>query len=417
MLHKKGTIKMAKQIKPLSPTQVTKAKPLEKEYSLADGNGLYLRIKPNGAKLWIFNYIHPTTKKRKNISLGTFPDITLASAREKTRELRQLVAEGVDPKTHRDNQRFNAQIAQSHTLRAIAEEWFEVKKHDVSDDYADDIWRSLELHVFPNLGNMPVSELSAPTVIQTLRPIEAKGALETVRRVCQRLNEVMTYAHHCGKVEVNRLEKISKAFKKPKADHMSTISPDELHTLMQAMSLANIKLATRCAFEFQLHTLTRPVECAAAEWSEIDFENKLWVISKDKMKMKRDHKIPLSHASIQLLNFMKPISYGQRYVFPSSKSVDEHMNSQSVNAALKRAGMKGKLVSHGMRSIGSTALNEQGFNKDAIELCLAHVDKNTIRDIYNNAEYLEERRKIMDWWSNFILDASKNANTIAKNKG
>ncbi|EMK6946933.1 tyrosine-type recombinase/integrase [Vibrio cholerae] len=408
---------MAKQIKPLSPTQVTKAKPLEKEYSLADGNGLYLRIKPNGAKLWIFNYIHPTTKKRKNISLGTFPDITLASAREKTRELRQLVAEGVDPKTHRDNQRFNAQIAQSHTLRAIAEEWFEVKKHDVSDDYADDIWRSLELHVFPNLGNMPVSELSAPTVIQTLRPIEAKGALETVRRVCQRLNEVMTYAHHCGKVEVNRLEKISKAFKKPKADHMSTISPDELHTLMQAMSLANIKLATRCAFEFQLHTLTRPVECAAAEWSEIDFENKLWVISKDKMKMKRDHKIPLSHASIQLLNFMKPISYGQRYVFPSSKSVDEHMNSQSVNAALKRAGMKGKLVSHGMRSIGSTALNEQGFNKDAIELCLAHVDKNTIRDIYNNAEYLEERRKIMDWWSNFILDASKNANTIAKNKG
>ncbi|ELS8947365.1 tyrosine-type recombinase/integrase [Vibrio fluvialis] len=407
---------MAKQIKPLSPTQVTKAKPLEKEYSLADGNGLYLRIKPNGAKLWIFNYIHPTTKKRKNISLGTFPDITLASAREKTRELRQLVAEGVDPKTHRDNLRFNAQIAQSHTLRAIAEEWFEVKKHDVSDDYADDIWRSLELHVFPNLGNMPVSELSAPTVIQTLRPIEAKGALETVRRVCQRLNEVMTYAHHCGKVEVNRLEKISKAFKKPKAAHMSTISPDELHTLMQAMSLANIKLATRCAFEFQLHTLTRPVECAAAEWSEIDFENKLWVISKDKMKMKRDHKIPLSDASIQLLNFMKPISYGQRYVFPSSKSVDQHMNSQSVNAALKRAGMKGKLVSHGMRSIGSTALNEQGFNKDAIELCLAHVDKNTIRDIYNNAEYLEERRKIMDWWSNFILDASKNANTIAKPK-
>ncbi|WP_337913501.1 integrase domain-containing protein [Vibrio cholerae] len=407
---------MAKQIKPLSPTQITKAKPLEKEYSLADGNGLYLRIKPNGAKLWIFNYIHPTTKKRKNISLGTFPDITLASAREKTRELRQLVAEGVDPKTHRDNQRFNAQIAQSHTLRAIAEEWFEVKKHDVSDDYADDIWRSLELHVFPNLGNMPVSELSAPTVIQTLRPIEAKGALETVRRVCQRLNEVMTYAHHCGKVEVNRLEKISKAFKKPKADHMSTISPDELHTLMQAMSLANIKLATRCAFEFQLHTLTRPVECAAAEWSEIDFENKLWVISKDKMKMKRDHKIPLSDASIQLLNFMKPISYGQRYVFPSSKSVDQHMNSQSVNAALKRAGMKGKLVSHGMRSIGSTALNEQGFNKDAIELCLAHVDKNTIRDIYNNAEYLEERRKIMEWWSNFILDASQKGNTIAKSE-
>ncbi len=405
---------MAKQIKPLSPTQVTKAKPLEKEYSLADGNGLYLRIKPNGAKLWIFNYIHPTTKKRKNISLGAFPDITLASAREKTREMRQQVAEGIDPKTHRDNQLITAQIAQSSTLKSVAEEWFEVKKHDVSEDYASDIWRSLELHIFPNLGNMPISELTAPIVIQVLRPVEAKGALETVKRVCQRINEVMNYAVNCGKIQSNPLFGIKHAFKKSKADHMSTISPDELHTLMQAMSLANIKLATRCAFEFQLHTLTRPVECAAAEWSEIDFENKLWVISKDKMKMKRDHKIPLSDASIQLLNFMKPISYGQRYVFPSSKSVDQHMNSQSVNAALKRAGMKGKLVSHGMRSIGSTALNEQGFNKDAIELCLAHVDKNTIRDIYNNAEYLEERRKIMEWWSNFIFDASKTANTIAK---
>ncbi|MCG6367228.1 phage integrase central domain-containing protein, partial [Vibrio fluvialis] len=327
------------------------------------------------------------------------------------------VAEGIDPKTHRDNQLITAQIAQSSTLKSVAEEWFEVKKHDVSEDYANDIWRSLELHIFPNLGNMPISELTAPIVIQVLRPVEAKGALETVKRVCQRINEVMNYAANCGKIQSNPLIGIKQIFKKPKTDHMSTIRPNELSDLMQAMSLANIKLATRCAFEFQLHTLTRPVECAAAEWSEIDFENKLWVISKDKMKMKRDHKIPLSDASIQLLNFMKPISYGQRYVFPSSTSVDQHMNSQSVNAALKRAGMKGKLVSHGMRSIGSTALNEQGFNKDAIELCLAHVDKNTIRDIYNNAEYLEERRKIMEWWSNFILDASKNANTIAKNKG
>lgn len=328
--------------------------------------------------------------------------------------MRQHVAEGIDPKTHRDNQLITAQIAQSSTLKSVAEEWFEVKKHDVSEDYANDIWRSLELHIFPNLGNMPISELTAPIVIQVLRPVEAKGALETVKRVCQRINEVMNYAANCGKIQSNPLIGIKQIFKKPKTDHMSTIRPNELSDLMQAMSLANIKLATRCAFEFQLHTLTRPVECAAAEWSEIDFENKLWVISKDKMKMKRDHKIPLSDASIQLLNFMKPISYGQRYVFPSSTSVDQHMNSQSVNAALKRAGMKGKLVSHGMRSIGSTALNEQGFNKDAIELCLAHVDKNTIRDIYNNAEYLQERRKIMEWWSNFILDASKSANTIAK---
>lgn len=406
---------MARQIKPLSTTQVSKAKPAEKEYSLADGNGLYLRIKPNGSKLWLFNYIHPTTKKRKNIGLGVFPDITLASAREKTREMRTLVAEGIDPKTYRDNQRINAQIAQASTLRAVAEEWFEVKKKpQVSEDYADDIWRSLELHIFPNLGNLPISELNNAIVVKVLRPVEAKGSLETVKRVCQRLREISKYASYCGYLQYPVLEGIGDAFKKPKKEHMPTIKPNELNLLMQKMSLANIKHITRCAFEFQLHTLTRPVECARAEWSEIDFESRLWVISHSKMKMKRDHKIPLSYAAIQLLEFMKPISFGQQYVFPSGKSTGEHMNSQSVNAALKRAGMSGKLVSHGMRSIGSTALNEQGFNKDAIELCLAHVDKNTIRDIYNNAEYLDERRKIMNWWSDFILEASKIANTIAK---
>lgn len=407
---------MARQIKPLSTTQVNKSKPKEKEYSLADGNGLYLRIKPNAAKLWIFNYIHPITKKRKNIGLGAFPDITLASAREKTRSMRQHVAEGIDPKTYRDNQQISAQIALSSTLKAVGQEWFEVKKHDVSDNYADDIWRSLELHAFPNIGNLPINEITAPIVIQILRPIEAKGTLETVKRVCQRLNEIMNYAVNCGKIQSNPLSGVRHAFKKPKAEHMLTIKPDELNVLMQKMSLANIKHITRCAFEFQLHTLTRPVECARAEWAEIDFENSLWVISRDKMKMKRDHKIPLSYAAIQLLNFMKPISFGQKYVFPSDKSTGKHINSQSINMALKRAGMSGVLVSHGMRSIGSTALNENGFNKDAIELCLAHVDSNTIRDIYNNAEYLEERRTIMEWWSKFIFDASRNVNSIAKPK-
>lgn len=405
---------MAKSIKPLSTTQVSKAKPQDKEYSLGDGNGLLLRIKPNGTKSWIFNYTHPVTKKRKNIGLGVFPDITLASAREKTREMRQLVAEGIDPKTHRDNKLVAEQLAVEDTLKTVAMEWFELKRDSVSNDYADDIWRSLELHIFPNLGQLPIRDILAPTVIKQLRPLEQQGSLETVKRVCQRINEVMIYATNMGKIEANPLAGIKQVFRKPKAMHMKTIEPENLSFLMNAMSKVNTKMATRCAFEFQLHTLTRPVECATAEWSEIDTDKKLWVIPKEKMKMKRDHKIPLTDATLQLLEFMKPISFGQQYVFPSSKTPNSHMNSQSVNAVIKRAGMAGILVSHGMRSIGSTALNEQGFDKDAIELCLAHVDQNTIRDIYNNAEYLAKRRNIMTWWSDYISTASFNANTIAK---
>ncbi|GAK86900.1 phage integrase [Vibrio ponticus] len=404
---------MAKKIKPLSATQVKNLKPEAKEFSIGDGDGLFLRIMPNGTKSWLFNYIHPSTKKRKNIGLGKYPDVSLSAAREKRRDMRELVANGIDPKTHRDNQQNAEKLAAQDTLLHVAKEWFELKQHSVSSDYADDIWRSLELHIFPNLGQLPLREILAPTVIAQLRPLEAKGSLETVKRVCQRLNEVMTYAVNCGKVEANPIANIKQVFKKPKVKHMKTITPQDLPFLLESMSKVNIKHITRCAFEFQLHTLTRPAECARAEWSEIDFDNRLWVISHKKMKMKRDHKIPLSHAAIQLLEFMKPISFGQKYVFPSDKTLGEHMNSQSVNAALKRAGMSGKLVSHGMRSIGSTALNEQGFNKDAIELCLAHVDKNTIRDIYNNAEYLEERRNIMQWWSDYIISASKNTFILA----
>ncbi|MCG9691305.1 integrase domain-containing protein [Vibrio sp. Isolate22] len=405
---------MARIIKPLSTTQVSKAKPKDKEYSLGDGNGLFLRIKPNGTKSWIFNYIHPITKKRKNIGLGIYPDITLASARVKTREFRQLVAEKVDPQTHRNNEAAAEQLAVETTLLYVAREWFEVKKHSITPGYARDIWRSLELHIFPNLGQLPIRDLLAPTVIKQLRPLEQKGSLETVKRVCQRLNDVMVFAVNCGVIHSNPLQGIKDAFKKPKVEHMKTLTPDELPVLMNAMSNANIKMVTRCAFEFQLHTLTRPSESAQAQWHEIDFENKLWIIPEQKMKSRRVHKIPLSDATMQLLKFMEPISKGKRYVFASDTSKSGHINTQSVNTALKRSGLTGKLVSHGMRSIGSTALNEQGFNRDAIELSLAHVDKNTIRDIYNNAQYLDERREIMQWWSNFIHDAAKSANTIAK---
>lgn len=404
---------MAKLITPLSATQVNKSKPKNKEYSLGDGNGLLLRIKPNGTKSWIFNYVHPTTKKRKNIGLGIYPDITLASAREKTREMRQLVAEGIDPKTYRDNKLASEKLANSTTLISVAEEWFEVRKHKVTEDYANDVWRSLELHIFPNLGQLPIHDILAPTVIQQLRSIEKQGKLETVRRVCQRLNDVMTYAVNCGIVASNPIANIKSAFKEPKVEHMKTLKPDELHILMGAMSKANMTTTIRCAFELQLHTLTRPNEVARAKWNEIAFKSKFWIIQGEDMKMGRPHKIPLSDSAIQILEFMKPISYGQKYIFPHSKKPGECMCSQSVNAALKRAGLTGQLVSHGMRSIGSTALNEQGFNRDAIELSLAHVDKNTIRGIYNNAEYLEERREIMSWWSSYILKASRNRFTIA----
>ena len=383
---------MARATSPLSDTKIKNTKPTDKQFALYDGNGLQLRIMPNGTKSWLFNYIHPITKKRKNLGLGKYPDITLSSARNKVREMRQLVAENIDPKTHRDNELANKLLERETTLFSVAAEWFELKRDTVSEDYANDIWRSLELHIFPNLGQLAIYDLKAPTVINQLRPLESAGSLETVRRVCQRLNEIMTYAVNSGKIQANTFAGIKQVFKQPKVQHQKTISPNELPVVMKAMSEVNIKVITRCAFEFQLHTLTRPNETAKARWNEIDFENEVWTIPANKMKMKRDHKIPLSQSVIRLLDFMKSISAHREYIFPSNTKPTSHLNTQSVNSALKRAGLSGKLVSHGMRSIGSTALNEQCFNPDAIEVALAHVDNNSIRAIYNNAEYLTERK-------------------------
>ncbi|MEZ8254959.1 integrase domain-containing protein [Vibrio splendidus] len=405
---------MARATSPLSDTKIKNTKPTDKQFALYDGNGLQLRIMPNGTKSWLFNYIHPITKKRKNLGLGKYPDITLSSARNKVREMRQLVAENIDPKTHRDNELANKLLERETTLFSVAAEWFELKRDTVSEDYANDIWRSLELHIFPNLGQLPIYDLKAPTVINQLRPLESAGSLETVRRVCQRLNEIMTYAVNSGKIQANTFAGIKQVFKQPKVQHQKTISPNELPVVMKAMSEVNIKVITRCAFEFQLHTLTRPNETAKARWNEIDFENEVWTIPANKMKMKRDHKIPLSQSVIRLLDFMKSISAHREYIFPSNTKPTSHLNTQSVNSALKRAGLSGKLVSHGMRSIGSTALNEQCFNPDAIEVALAHVDHNSIRAIYNNAEYLTERRQIMSWWSDFIDTAAGQNFTLSK---
>ncbi|MGI2869064.1 integrase arm-type DNA-binding domain-containing protein [Vibrio alginolyticus] len=409
---------MAKQVKPLSATEVKNARCREKEYSLSDGNGLYLRLKPNNSKNWIFNYTHPITKKRKNIGLGAYPATSLANAREKASAARELISQGIDPKTHRENELFKAQMKTNNTLKTVAATWFDVKKASITEDHATDIWRSLELHVFPNLGNLPISDITAPVAIKTLGYLQSEGKLDMLKRVCARLNEVMTFAVHSGLLEFNQLVNIKKAFKQPRPTPMKAVHPDQMGFVMRKMSESNMTHITRCAFEFQLHTLVRPNEAALAEWNEIDFANRLWVIPESKMKKNKVHRIPLSEASISILEQMRPISFGKnRYVFPAHSKPNHHINSQTVNNAIKNAGLNDYLVSHGLRSIGSTLLNEQDdydFDKDAIEVVLSHVGTDKIRMAYNRAEYVDKRRPIMDYWSQFILKASRNYFTIAR---
>ncbi|ATY89640.1 integrase domain-containing protein [Pectobacterium atrosepticum] len=393
---------MARTTRSLTHTEVQKAKATDKDLTLHDGNGLFLLVKTTGKKLWRFRYQKPITGQRTMIGFGTYPALSLADARAMRDEKLSLLAKGIDPQEKVAKEVEEAQIAIESIFINVARNWFTLKQTKVSADHAKDIWRSLEKDVLPAIENIPVQGIKARTLIQALEPIKARGALETVRRLVQRINEIMVYAVNTGLIDANPASGIGMAFERPKKQHMPTIRPEELPKLMRTIAMSNLSIPTRCLLEWQLLTLIRPAEASATAWVEIDIEKRTWSIPAERMKAKRDHIVPLSDQALELLDIMRPISGNREHVFPSRNDPKKSMNSQTANAALKRIGYGGKLVAHGLRSIASTAMNEAGFNPDVIEAALAHCDKNEVRRAYNRSTYLEQRKELMVWWGKVV---------------
>jgi integrase len=408
---------MPKVVAPLTDTQVKNAKPRDKEYNLSHGKGLQLRIKPSGRKVWLFNYFRPYSKKRANLKIGEYPNTTLAQATSTRNKYLALVEQSIDPQEHEIEEGRKTLVQKEATLSNVSNDWLEIKRTTVSEDYAEKVKRMLELHVFKSLGSYPIDKLTAPIVIESLKSLEAKGSLETLRRICQKLNEIMTWAVNTGVIHHNPLSGIKAAFKSPVVRNQLSIPPTELPAFMMALQRASIKFVTRCLIEWELHTLTRPSEAAHAKWSEIDLDNDLWIIPAERMKMKRDHVIPISPQAKAILMEMQPISANYEFIFPSDRAIEKPMSEQTANMAIKRMGYKGKLVAHGLRSLGSTVLNEEGFAPDIIEAALAHVDKNQVRSAYNRTDYLERRKVMMCWWSEYILQASIGSNSVTGYRG
>ncbi|PZL93629.1 integrase [Pantoea graminicola] len=392
---------MARITRPLTNNEILKAKPQEKDYTLHDGDGLFMLIKTSGKKLWRFRYQRPNSSNRTNLSLGSYPALTLAIARQMRDQYLTLLAQGVDPQKQQEEVSEQRQIELDSIFSVVAGRWYLLKSKSVTEDYAKDIWRSLEKDIFPSIGEIPVQTLKARTIVEALEPIKARGALETVRRLVQRINEIMIYAVNTGLIDANPASGVGMAFEKPKKQHMPTLRPEELPKLMRSLSMSNLSVSTRCLIEWQLLTLVRPSEAAGTRWVEIDIESKLWTIPAERMKAKREHIVPLSSQALDILEIMKPISSHREHVFPSRNDPKQPMNSQTANAAIKRIGYGGKLVAHGLRSIASTAMNEAGINPDVIEAALAHCDKNEVRKAYNRSTYLLQRIELMDWWGKF----------------
>jgi len=398
---------MARMTRPLTNNEILKAKPQEKDFTLHDGDGLFLLVKTSGKKLWRFRYQRPNSSSRTNLSLGSYPALTLAVARQMRDQYLSLLAQGIDPQKQQEEVSEQRQIELDSIFSVVAGRWFQLKSKSVTEDYAKDIWRSLEKDVFPAIGEIPVQLLKARTIVESLEPIKARGALETVRRLVQRINEIMIYAVNTGLIDANPASGVGMAFERPKKQNMPTLRPEELPKLMRSLFMSNLSIPTRCLIEWQLLTLVRPSEASGARWAEIDFDNRLWTIPAERMKAKRTHLIPLSDQALTVLKVMRSISANREFIFPSRNDPKQPMNSQTANAALKRIGYRGKLVAHGLRSIASTALNEAEFNADVIEAALAHKISNEIRSAYNRSTYLEQRKILMNWWGEFVYQTSK----------
>jgi integrase len=397
---------MGKTVTPLNDTQIKSAKAQDKDYTLSDGQGLQMRVKTNSSKLWVFKYTQPFTKKRTNISFGKYPEVSLKQARTKRSEARSLLAKDIDPKTHKEEINNQKKEALENTFGVLAEKWLILKRQQVKPETAEKSYQSLTKHILPSLDKVPVQSIKPKLIIDILQPVANKGSLETVKRLCRIINEIMRLAIASGIIEVNYLSDVTKLFPAPKKTNMPTIEPKRLPELMSRLSIANITRTTRCLIEWQLHTMTRPIETATARWEDINLEKKVWVIPAERMKMKKPHTIPLTPQTLALLEVIHSMSGNREYLFTSHTNPRNHANSATANMALKRMGFAGELVSHGLRALASTTLNEQGFEPDVIEAALAHIDKNEVRRAYNRAEYLERRRKLMCWWSNHIEESA-----------
>ncbi|WP_438334412.1 integrase domain-containing protein [Edwardsiella tarda] len=393
---------MARITRPLTNNEILKAKPREKDFTLHDGDGLFLLVKTSGKKLWRFRYQRPISGSRTNLSLGSYPALTLAAARQIRDQHLTTLAQGIDPQQQQEQASEQRQIELDSIFSTVAANWFQIKSKSVTEDYAKDIWRSLDKDVFPAIGAIPVQEIKARTIVEALEPIKARGALETVRRLVQRINEIMIYAVNTGLIDANPASGVGMAFEKPKKQNMPTLRPEELPKLMRSITRSNLSIPTRCLIEWQLLTLVRPSEASSTKWEEIDLEKKLWTIPANRMKAKHEHIVPISQQMIEILEIMKPISNHREHVFPSRIKPNNPMNSQTANAAIKRIGFEGTLVAHGLRSIASTCLNEAGFDADVIEAALAHKDSNQVRSAYNRSTYLEQRTELMNWWGKYV---------------
>ncbi|EMD6811862.1 tyrosine-type recombinase/integrase [Citrobacter koseri] len=389
----------------LTARQISTAKPTEKPYKLSDGGGLYLLVNPNGSRYWRMKYRY--AGKEKLLSIGVYPDVTLAEARDKRTEAKRMLAAGDDPSEVKQAAREAKSLAVNNCFELLALEWHEHKKPNWSSGYADDILEYLKKDIFPYIGKKAVTDIKPVTMLSVLKKMEDRGVLDKLKKTRQACRQIFTYAIITGRAEFNPVADLAGALKTPKQQHFPHLMPAQIGPFIQAVNAYTGSKVTRAATLLLMYTSVRTIELRASEWAEFDLDNDLWQIPKERMKMRRPHLVPLSRQVKSHLLELKEITGWGKYVFPGRNDARKPMSEASINQVIKRIGFAGRVTGHGFRHTMSTVLHEKGFNSAWIEAQLAHADRNTIRGTYNHAQYLDGRREMLQWYADYLDELAK----------
>ena len=386
----------------LTDTEIKRAKAAEKAYSLGDGGGLYLWVKPTGGKLWRWSYRFEG--KEKLMSLGKYPDVSLAQARERHSEARKLLATGVDPMAQRKAEKTAERIAIENSFQSITTQWLEHWQEGKSPRHVDTVRRRMAADILPCLGARPIAEIEAPELVAMANAIQDRGARDIAKRALETVGQVFRFGIAHGYAKRNPATEIrpSDILKSSPKTNYARVDGRELPTLLRRIEVYQGKQVTRLAMKLMSMTFVRTTELIEAKWGEFDLENARWDIPAERMKMRTPHIVPLARQALEVLEMLRDFTGSNEWLFPGDLNAAQPMSNNTILKALERMGYKGRMTGHGFRGLASTILHEQGYAHDHIELQLAHAPCNAVSAAYNHALYLEPRARMMQDWADFL---------------
>jgi integrase len=384
----------------LTSTSIQNAKPKLKPYKVFDAGGLYLKVYPNGSKYWQVKYRF--AGKEKTVSIGVYPEVSLKEAREKRDEARKQLRDNIDPSADKITTKRQLILNSENNFKAISLEWHDKRKHLWTEKHQAKVIRKLELDIFPALGNTPVNEITAPQLLSVIRKIESNGTIDKAHRLLQTVGQIMRYAIATGRAERDISSDLRGALKPLKKESYAHLKEDELPELLQKLEKYDGEAQTKMAVKLLLLTFVRTIELRGAKWKEIDLDKAEWRVPEERMKMRKPHIVPLSKQVVKLLEELKLINGAYEHILPNRNNPKTFISENTILYALYRMGYHSRTTAHGFRATASTILNEHGFKPDVIERQLAHQERNKVRASYNYAQYLPERKIMMQWWADYI---------------